>query len=214
MNVWEQIYTMLLEMRAPQVVTAVAPWEQRVLLVLALSLTFLIVVEDWRLNLLAWAGVGVTSALLLVTVLPVSWAVSRAVAAGMDGSLLWLGARRWSVRRPLRPGSGLWVRIPVLAVALLVAWQVHTYVHLLTPDALRGDAMLLLFGGGVLLLALGGEGIRGPLGLLLLIYSGIFLLTLLRVPTMWFWALTVLDIAVGTVGGMTTASGGIWARQP
>ena len=172
---------------------------------------FLVLLDDWRFLLGGWVAVTAIVAVLLLPLLPPAWALSRALAGGLDGVVLWLGARR-RPRSPLRPGLAWSVRLPVILLAFLAGWQVQPYVRLLEVSPLYANVGLALVAAGLGLLALGGDSVRSTLGLLLWVNAAFFPLAWWRVPTVWVLPLTVLDILLAALGGVITASEGIWGR--
>ncbi len=209
---WESVVSTLLNLHWPNMPRLVAQWEWPALVVLLVALGLLVLWEDWRISLLAWSAVGVSVTVLLVRVLPVPWALSRMLAAGLDGSLLWFGARRWP-RARLRPGAGLWLRLPVMAVALLAGWQAQPYLHAAWPDAPRADAALALGAAGILLMVLKGDVLHGTVGLLLWLNAAVLALAAYPIPTDWFLAITLLDVVLAAAGSFGVASAGEAAAQ-
>lgn len=205
------MWEVLTRFQGDQLVTQVRQWEQTVLVGLVLAAVALVLVEDWRAALLAWAGASVAVALLLLALLPVPWALSRAVAAGLDGSILWLGARRWPVRRWPWPGPGLLVRATLVVVSALVLRQGWPYVQVPQLDWTRNLALVVLVMTGLLTQALDGGTIKTALGLLLWINAAILLLGALRLPPDWLYALTLLDAMVALAGGHVLIGEGLWA---
>lgn len=213
---WQTLWQTLIDVRWPAVPTLTTGWEQGAVVVLVVALALLALWEDWRLSLLAWAAVGVSMALLLVRIVPVPWALSRMLAAGLDGTLLWLGARRWPRPDTFRPGGGIWVRLPAVVVAAVAIWQARAYAPALWPDAARATVALALLAGGLLTIALNGDTLHATLGLLLWVNAAALLLSTLPIPTDWFPLLTLLDITLSAAGSVSLASEGAgarWARE-
>lgn len=205
---WKTLVQTFIDMRWPEVPGLVAGWEWAALSLLLVAVALLVLWEDWRVALLAWSAVGVAVAALLSRILPVPWALSRMLAAGMDGALLWLGARRWPRPARVLPGGDLWIRLPVLAVAFLVGWQGLPYVRALWPDVSRAHAALVLLLGGLILLALGGDTLHAALGMLLWLNAAALLLAELPIPTDWFLLLTLLDVVIAAGAAVSLASEG------
>ncbi len=212
MPVWTEAYQTLMMLHGSRLSHWLAPWEPTLLLVLLLALAYLILVEDWRLALLAWAIVGLMVGGLLVALLPVPWALSRTVAAGLDGALLWIGARRWPHPRRGRY-QGCWLRGSATLVLALAAFQLRAYVHQFWLEPVQADAVLALLLAALLLLALHGTPFHGTLGLLLLLHAGTIVLAPLLMPRTWLYLLTLLDLALATAGSMAVASEGLWVRK-
>ncbi len=206
------LWHVLMNTRWPDIPRLTAGWEWAALGVLIAAVGVLVLWEDWRVALLGWVAVGAGMSLLLVRLVPVPWALSRLLVVGLEGTLFWLGARRWP-RSPLRLGGGLWVRLPILAVAGIAVWQLQPYVRIMWPDSGRGNAALVLTIGGILLMALHGDGLRGILGLLLWLNATMLTLAQLPVPTDWFVLLSLLDLLIATVGSIGLSSEGGWARM-
>ncbi len=205
---WQTLVQTLTDMRWPEVPTLVAGWEWAALSLLLAAVVVLVLWDDWRVALLAWVAVGVAVTALLTRILPVPWALSRMLAAGLDGALLWLGARRWPRPARVLPGGDLWVRLPALAVASLAGWQVLPYVHAFRPDVPRADAALVVLLGGLLLLALGGDTLHAALGMLLWVNAAALFLAALPIPSDWFLLLTLLDVLVAAGAAVSLASEG------
>ncbi len=205
----EVLWDVLVNTRWPEIPRLTAGWEWTALWGLIAAVVVLILWEDWRIALLAWVAVGTSVSVLLVRLLPVPWALSRLLIAGLEGTLFWLGARRWP-RGPLRPSPGLWVRLSVLTFAGLASWQLLPYVRTLWPDPGRGAAVLVLFVAGFLLMALHGDGLHGTLGLLLWVNALILTLAQLPIPTQWFVLSSLLDLLIATVGSVGLSSEGGW----
>ena len=209
---WQTLIQTLANARWLQMPTLVAGWEKAALVSLIGGVVLLVLWEDWRLSLLAWVTVGGSVTLLLMKVVPVPWALSRLLAAGLDGTLLWLGARRWPRATTLRPGGGLWVRLPALAVAAVAIWQARAYVPTFWPDPTRALLALTLAVGGLLLVSLNGDTLHAVLGLLLWLNATALLLSTLPISTDWFLLLTVLDVALSSAGSIALASEGVGAH--
>lgn len=212
MSPWQTFVAWFLEVpqRTSSVVTT--PAQERALMVLGLCLALLVILEDWRFLLLLWAGVGFLITYLLLSLLPPAWALSRLVAVAIGGSLLWFGGRR-RPRQPWRLGYGVAVRLPVVASVALVLWQVQPYLLAYWPHRAHANAAVFLAAAGLLLVAFGGGTIRTVLGWLLWVYAAFFFLAWWRVPTAWVWGLAVLEGGLWVIGGVVSASEGVWALR-
>ncbi len=210
-NVWDVFGMWLIEAQAQTSITQVSPRLQGVVMGLLLLVGLMVLVEDWRALVVMAAGVGVTVAILLVPLLPRPWALSRMVAAGVGGTLLWLGARR-RPHRPLRVESGVWVRLPVLVFVGLALWQAQPYFLQVWPNPIYINGVAGLVLGGVGLIALGGDVIRSTLAAQMWVHAAFFLLAWWQVPTSWVPFLTVLDVGLAATGGMIAAGEGVWMR--
>jgi|GEM_PF-3295007 len=212
MPTWETIYSELLHLHGQRLSHALQPWEPELLLLLVISLAYLLLVEDWRLALLAWVSTGIAVGGLLVALLPVPWALSRTIAVALEDALLWMGARRWP---HIRRGCclGLWPRAAIVAITAIAAWQLRPYAHRFWLEPVHADAVLALVAAALLLLTLHGTTFHGTLGLLLLIQAGILVLAPLFIPRAWLYIITPIDVAVAAVGSMALASEGVAVRK-
>ena len=209
---WQTLLRTLTHVHWPVIPALLAGWGWAARAGLLIALALLVLWEDWRLTLLAWVATGVAVAALLVGLVPVPWALSRMLAAALDGALFWLAARRWPRPARLGPGGGVWLRLAALAVAVPVGWQARVYAHALWPDPLRADAGLALALAGMLLLALGGDTLHATLGLLLWLNATALFLASLPIPTDWFLLLTLLDITLSAAAAVGLASEGVAVR--
>lgn len=210
-GVWEMLSAWLREAQVQPITTQVTPEIQTAGIGLLVLVGMMVLWEDWRVLLVLWTGVTVAVAFLLMPLLPLPWALSRLVAAGVGGTLLWLGARR-RPRLPFRLNSGLWVRLPVVGMAGLALWQLQPYLLQIWPNPVYITSVAGLLLGGMALIALGGEVVRSTLGAQLWVHAAFFLLAWWKVSTSWVPWLTVVDLALAATGGMIAASEGLWAR--
>lgn len=180
------------------------------LLTSALLLTILW--DDWRVSLLGWGGAAVAAGLLLLPLWPAPWAISRTISMALEGTLLWLGARRWALPKHHIVPYGLSVRIPLLFILSLTMWQLHIYYPFPSAPLPAMWAMSTFLIAGFVLLTTGGDAFHTTLGLLALLNAAVFALAPLPIPTDWLWSLTVLDLLIGVTGGMVVASGGIYLQ--
>lgn len=212
MNVWQTFVTQFFEVPQKLSPAVSNPAQERAALALGICLALLVIFEDWRLLLLLWAGAGLATVYLLLSMLPPAWALGRLIAVAIAGMLLWLGGRR-RPRQPFRPGYGVVVRLPVTATFALLLWQAQPYLESVWPHRAYANAAVLLDAAGLFLVAFGGGTIRTVLGWLLWVDAAYIFLAWWRVPTGWVWGLALLEAAIWVVGGMLAASEGVWARE-
>ncbi len=208
---WTRLFSALSHISQGHVKGSWTAWSSYVVVGIALLLAVMVLWDDWRWGMICWLGVSTGVTVLLTDRLPLPWALSRLVAASVDGALLWLGARRWP-RVPSGSRWGLLPRLALLSVGALITYQLREYTFLLWTDPIHADAVLVLLMGGMLLLLAGGNAFHGTLGILMFIHAGVLLLAPLPMPRDWIYPLTLLDVVTALVGSVALAGEGAWAR--
>ena len=174
----------------------------------ALLVAAMLIFSDWRLVLLAFAGVEVLAGVLLIELLPPEWALLQWIVGGLMGVMWYLAARRVDTVRRRQMGVPWWrpdwrfnpstymrMALIILLLALLVLWRPTPTLPKLPADLARFAAFLAL--DGLLGLGLGDRPLRWGVSLALWILAVSFPIHALQVDAATVGLLGSLQILLG-----------------
>ena len=174
----------------------------------ALLVAAMLIFSDWRLVLLAFAGVEVLAGVLLVELLPPEWALLQWIVGGLMGVMWYLAARRVDTVRRRQMGVPWWrpdwrfnpstymrMALIIFLLALLSLWRPTPALPKLPADLARFAAFLAL--AGLLGLGLGDRPLRWGVSLALWILAVSFPIHALQVDAATVGLLGSLQILLG-----------------
>ncbi len=145
----------------------------------------MLVLSDWRLALLSFAGVKVFAGILLLQLMPPEWALQQWVTGGIVAIMWFLSARRVDVVRRKQSGVPWWkpdwrlnpstlLRLAFVILLLVATHFVRPYVAIpkLPADLARYATFLAL--AGLTALGLGDRPMRWGFGLMLWLLASTF----------------------------------------
>ncbi|HHB89766.1 MAG TPA: hypothetical protein ENK60_00500 [Anaerolineae bacterium] len=160
----------------------------------------MLVFSDWRLALLAFAGVKVLAGVLFLQLMPPEWALQQWVTGGMVAIMWFMAARRVDIIRRKQMGVAWWkpewrlnpatlLRLAFVLLLLVVIYTVRPYAPFpkLPADLARYATFLAV--AGLVALGLGDRPMRWGFGLSLWLLAASF-------------GIHVLQTDVDTVGMM------------
>ncbi|RME81286.1 MAG: hypothetical protein D6775_13965 [Caldilineae bacterium] len=165
-------------------------------------------VSDWRIALMAFAGLQVLAGLLLTQLLPPEWALLQWVVGGLVGIMWYLSARRldtirrrqqnipwWKPMWRLNPSTLMRLTLVVLLLTFIAIERPVLQVPRLPADLARFSTYLAL--AGLVGLGLGDRPLRWGLSLMMWILAASFAIHALQVEADTVGILAGLQIVLG-----------------